>query len=163
MWGRYQSGEEVLGRTVEKTTVTQVQELDITIYSPQFATQIQYVYQGAEKDKDIAQICKDLSFQGAYQPYESGVIWDTQRGAQITLNGVSYIPKCRVDVAFRKGEQSKGWHWNHDSWMKGETKSFNTPKGGLTFDPDRVDFEVSFPNTNYKYKSTLTVDLKSGK
>ena len=162
MWARYQSGEEVLGRTVERTTVKQVQKLDITIYSPQFGTQIQYVYQGAEKDKDIAHICKDLSFQGAYQPYESGVIWDTQRGVQIILNGVSILPKCRVDITFRKGDQSKVWFWNHDSWMKGETKNFTTPKEGLSFDPDRVDFEVSFPNTNYKYKTTLTVDFESG-
>tara|TARA_R110002167_G_scaffold300470_1_gene504801 strand:- start:344 stop:1639 length:1296 start_codon:yes stop_codon:yes gene_type:complete len=162
-WGRYQSGVKVLGRTVERTTVKNVQELDITIYSPQFATQIHYVYQGAEKDKDIAHICKDLSFQGAYQPHESGIIWDTQRGAQFTMNGVSFLPKCRVDVTFRKANQSKGWFWNLDSWNKGETKSFNTPKGGLSFDPDKVDFEVSFPDTNYKYKTTLTVDLKSGK
>ncbi len=163
MWGRYQSGEKLLGRTVDRTTVTNVQKLNITIYSPQFATQIHYVYQGAEKDKDITHICKDLSFQGAYQPYESGILWDTQRGAQFTLKGVSFIPKCRVDVTFRKGDESKSWHWNHDSWMKGETKQFSSPKGGLSFDPDRVDFEVSFPNTNYKYKTTLTVDVESGK
>ncbi len=163
MWGRYQSGVEVLGRTVDRTTVTNVQKLDITIYSPQFATQIQYVYLGAEKDKDITHICKDLSFQGAYQSYESGILWDRQRGAQFTLKGVSFIPKCRIDVTFRKGDESKSWHWNHDSWMKGETKQFSSPKGGLSFDPDRVDFEVSFPTTNYKYKTTLAVDVESGK
>ena len=163
MWGRYQSGEEVLGRTVEKTTVTHVQELDITIYSPQFATQIHYVYQGAEKDKDIAQICKDLSFQGSYQPYQAGIVWDTQRGVQLSLNGVSLLPQCRVDVSFLKEGQSKTWFWKHDSWMKGEIKHFSTPEGGLDFDPDRIDFEISFPHTNYKYKTTLNVDTESGK
>ncbi len=163
MWGRYQTGKEVLGRTVEKTTVTNVKKLDITIYSPQFATQFQYVYQGAEKDKDIAQICKDLSFQGSYQPYQAGIVWDTQRGVQLTLNGVSLLPQCRVDVSFLKEGQSKTWFWKHDSWMKGEIKHFSTPEGGLDFDPDRIDFEISFPHTNYKYKTTLNVDTESGK
>ncbi len=163
MWGRYQGGQKILGRTVDKTTVTYVQEMEITIYSPQFATQIQYVYKGAEKDKDVAHLCKNLSFQGAYQPYEAGVLWDTQRGAQFTLNGVSFLPKCRVDVTFRKGDQSKVWYWEHDSWMKGETKHFTTPAGGLEFEPDKIDFEVSFPETNYKHKATLPVALGSKK
>lgn len=161
MWGRYQGGQKILGRNVEKTTVTNVLELDITIYSPQFATQIYYEYKGEEKDKDVAYRCKDLSFHGTYQPYESGILWDTQRGAQFTLNGVSFLPKCRVDVTFRKGDQSKGWYWNHDSWMKGETKYFSSPKGGLSFEPDKIDLEVSFPHTNYKHKVTLPVNLES--
>jgi hypothetical protein len=47
--------------------------------------------------------------------------------------------------------------------MKGEIKHFSTPEGGLDFDPDRIDFEISFPHTNYKYKTTLNVDTESGK
>tara|TARA_R110002111_G_scaffold260867_1_gene332925 strand:+ start:40165 stop:41364 length:1200 start_codon:yes stop_codon:yes gene_type:complete len=163
MWGQYYAGKEVLGRTVEKMTVAYVQKLEVTIYSPQFATQIHYVYKGAEKDKDVAHLCRDLSFQGAYQPYESGILWDTQRGAQFTMDGVSFLPKCRVDVTFRKGDQSKVWYWEHDSWMKGESKKFTTPAGGLEFEPDNIDFEVSFPDTNYKHKATLPVALASKK
>ena len=47
--------------------------------------------------------------------------------------------------------------------MKGETKTFDTPAGGLEFKPDRIDFEVSFPHTNYKHKATLKVDQESNK
>lgn len=163
MWGRYQSGTEFLGRTVEKTTVTNVKKLDVTIYSPEFATQIQYAYQGAEKDKDVAQICRELRFQGTYQPYVQGIIWDTQRGVQLTLDGVSFLPPCRVDVSFLKEGQSKAWFWKHDSWRKGETKNFNTPEGGLEFDPDLIEFQVSFPDTNFSYKATYHIEGESKK
>lgn len=163
MWGRYQGGEKILGKTVDRTTVVYVKEMKVTIYSPQFATRIDYTYKGAEKDKDVAYRCENLSFQGAYQPYEAGVIWDTQRGAQFTMNGVEFLPKCRVNLTFRKGDQAKIWYWDYDSWMKGETKTFDTPAGGLEFKPDRIDFEVSFPDTNYKHKASLKVDQESNK
>tara|TARA_R110001592_G_scaffold165883_2_gene400500 strand:- start:7860 stop:8966 length:1107 start_codon:yes stop_codon:yes gene_type:complete len=163
MWGRYQGGEKILGKTVDRTTVVYVKEMKVTIYSPQFATRIDYTYKGAEKDKDVAYRCEKLTFQGAYQPYEAGVIWDTQRGAQFTMNGVEFLPKCRVNLTFRKGDQAKIWYWDYDSWMKGETKTLDTPAGGLEFKPDRIDFEVSFPHTNYKNKATLKVDQESNK
>tara|TARA_R110000868_G_scaffold149766_1_gene372462 strand:+ start:186103 stop:187248 length:1146 start_codon:yes stop_codon:yes gene_type:complete len=163
MWGRYQAGEKILGRTVDKTSVTYVKELKITIYSPQFATRIDYTYKGAEKDKDVAYCCEKLTFQGEYQPYVAGVIWDNQRGARFTMNGVSFLPKCRVDVTFRKGDQAKTWYWDYDSWTKGETKKCYTPAEGLGFDPDSIDFEVSFPHTNYKHKETLKVDQGSNR
>ncbi|WP_145038325.1 hypothetical protein [Gimesia chilikensis] len=163
MWGRYQAGEKILGRTVDKTTVTYVKELKVTIYSPQFATRIDYTYKGAEKDKDVAYLCEKLTFQGEYQPYVAGVIWDTQRGARFTMNGVSYLPKCRVNLTFRKEDQAKVWYWDYDLWTKGETKKCYTPAEGLGFDPDRIDFEVSFPHTNYKHKETLKVDQGSNR
>ena len=163
MWGRYQNGEKILGRTVDRTTVTYVKEMRVTIYSPQFATRIYYKYKGDEKDKDVAYRCEKLTFQGEYQPYEAGVIWDTQRGARFTMNGLSFLPKCRVDVTFRKGDQAKIWYWDYDSWTKGETKKCYTPAEGLGFDPDSIDFEVSFPHTNYKHKETLKVDQGSNR
>ncbi|WP_417381910.1 hypothetical protein [Gimesia sp.] len=163
MWGRYQNGEKILGRTVDRTTVTYVKEMRVTIYSPQFATRIYYKYKGDEKDKDVAYRCEKLTFQGDYQPYEAGVIWDTQRGARFTMNGVSFLPKCRVNLTFRKEDQAKTWYWDYDSWTKGETKKCYTPAEGLGFDPDSIDFEVSFPHTNYKHKETLKVDQGSNR
>ena len=158
LYGRYEGGNEVLERSVGRTTVTNVQKLDITIYSPKFATLIEYTYQGNEKDKDIAKRCEKLKFTGRYQPFVSGIIWDTERGAEFTLDGVSGIPKCRVDVTFRNGSKSKVWYWEYDYWLKGVKKSFNTPKAGLTFDPAQIDMKISFPGTSYKHEVTLTVE-----
>jgi hypothetical protein len=158
MYGRYDGGNEVLERQVGRATVLNVQKVEVTIFSPQFATLIEYVYQGTEKDRDIAERCKDLKFTGRYQPFVSGILWDTQRGAEFTLDGVAFIPKCRVDVTFRNGSQSKAWYWEHDYWKKGEKKSFSTSKGDLTFDPSHIDMAISFPGTGYVHKVTLSVN-----
>lgn len=157
MCARYAGGTELLGRNVGRTSVLEVQKVDVTIYSPQFATLIAYVYQGEEKDKDVAERCKDLKFTGRYQPFKSGILWDTQRGVKFTLDGVAGIPKCRVDITFRKWMQSKTYHWELDGWLKGEEKSFTTSKGDLTFDPTKIDMSISFPGTNYKHEVTLKV------
>jgi hypothetical protein len=157
MYSRYSPGEEILGRTVGCTSVHNVKQLDVTIYSPQFATLIKYVYEGPEKDKHIATLCKDLKFTGRYQPFVGGTFWDTERGAYFTLDGVAIIPKCQVVVTFRHGSQSKGWRWDFDYWGKGDEKQFEPPKGELTFDPDNIDLTVSFSGANYQHHATIAV------
>jgi|GEM_PF-2186402 len=158
-YARYEPGQEILDRPeAGKSTVTKIQEADVSIWSPKYTTTLSYVYQGAEKDKDIADWCKDLKFTGRYKPFVPGTFWDDQRGAEFTLDGVAIIPKCRVDITFREGETSKAWHWEHDSWMKGEKKSFNTSKGDLTFDPSHIDMAISFPDTSYRHEVTLSVN-----
>ena len=159
MYARYEPGEEILDRPeAGKSTVTKIQKADVSIWSPKYTTTLTYEYQGAEKDKDIAKWCKDVKFTGRYKPFVPGTLWDDQRGAEFTLDGVAIIPKCHVDVTFRKGAQSKAWLWKYDSWTNGEKKSFNTSAGDLTFDPSHIDMAISFPDTNYTHKVTLMVN-----
>jgi len=72
-------------------------------------------------------------------------------------DGIGWLPKCRVDVTFKNGNQSKGWFWNFDRWNKGEEKFFETPKGGLTFDPQTIDILITFPNTTARIERNLKV------
>jgi len=157
LYARYSPGQEMLGRKSGRMTVSGIRQVDVTIYSPQFATLIKYVYEGVEKDRHIAAHCKDLTLKGRYQPFVGGMVWDTERGAYFTLDGVAVIPKCRVDLTFRRGSESKSFFWNFDYWKKGDEKWFGTSKGQLTFDPDSIEITVSFPDTNYKHERTLTV------
>jgi hypothetical protein len=161
MYARYQPGQEVLGRRVGNTTVNNVQKLDVTVYSPQFATKVNYVYQGAVKDSKIAEKCKNLRLSGRYQPFQSGVFSDTQRGACFTLDGVPFIGKCRVDATFHPfglHEQPKSAVWEFDSWKKGEEKILETQKGQLTSAPIGIDVVISFPGTGYRYKANFMPD-----
>jgi hypothetical protein len=134
-------------------TVYSVDTVDVTIFSPQYSTKIHYVYSGAEKDKDIADYCKDATFKWRYQPFEAGIIWNTDRGVVLTLDKIAFIPKCRVDVTFKSGRQSKGWYWEFDQWKRGETKTFS--HRDLNFDPDTIEVTVSFPGTNHRIYRTL--------
>jgi len=149
----YAPGEKVLDRMVGRMTVYNVDTVDVTIFSPQYSTKIHYVYSGAEKDKDIADYCKDATFKWRYQPFEAGIIWNTDRGVVLTLDKIAFIPKCRVDVTFKSGRQSKGWYWEFDQWKRGETKTFS--HRDLNFDPDTIEVTVSFPGTNHRIYRTL--------
>ncbi len=159
MHARYEPGQDFLGRKAGRMTVYNVQQADVTVHSPQFATAINFVYQGTVKDKKIAEKCKNLKVSGRYRPFESRLLWDRQRGAYLTLDGISFVGKCGVDVTFRRGLQSKSWHREFDTWKKGEEKSFDTQKGELTFDPDNIDVVISFPGTKYKYERTIVVSV----
>jgi hypothetical protein len=157
LYGRYERGQEILGRKAGRMTVYVVQKVDVTVYSPKFATVINYVYQGAEKDKKIAEKCKDLKVSCRYQPFDSGFFSDTQRGALLTLDGVPFVGKCRVDVTFSKklNSERKAWYWEFDSWKKGEQKVFAAKQ--LTFDPDNINVVISFPGTYYQYPTSFSI------
>lgn len=158
MYARYEPGQEILGRQAGKMTVTEIQKADVTVWSPQFTTSLTYTYHGAEKDKDIAERCSKMSFTGRYQPFQKGILWNTQRGCYFTLDGFPYTPKCRADVTFKKGTQSKGWYWEFDYWKAGDEKYFGTNEGQLTFDPEAIDLTLSFPGSSYQHKVTLNVN-----
>ncbi|WP_417746740.1 hypothetical protein [Rosistilla oblonga] len=159
MYARYEPGLEFPDSPdAGKSTVANIQKADVSIWSPKYTRTLTYAYKGAEKDKDIAEWCKGLKFTGRYHPVVSEIIWDTQRGAEFTLDGVANIPKCRVDITFREEGKSKAWHWEHDSWVKGEKKTFTPPRGGLAFDPSKIDMAISFPGTSYVHEVTLTVN-----
>lgn len=157
MYARYEPGQDINGRQVGRMTVIGIQKADVTLLSPQFSTKGTYIYEGAEKDRDIAKICQDIKLMGRFQPFEKGILWNTERGAKFTLEGLAFLPKCQVTVTFRNASGSKNWYWDFDSWRQGEEKTFNSPAGQLTFDPDFIDMTIAFPGTNYKHEVTLTV------
>ena len=159
MHARYEPGKEILDRPdAGSQTVTGIQNADVTVWSPKFSTKLTYKYQGSEKDNDIADRCKEMTFTGRYQPFEDGILWDTYPGVDFWLNGIATVPKCRVDVTFRNDSKSRSWYWEHESWKPGEKKSFNTSENELEFEASHVDLAISFPGSSYKHEVTLTVD-----
>jgi uncharacterized protein (TIGR03000 family) len=155
---RYDTGKVVLDRIFGARTVDKVDTVAVSIFSPTFATNISYKYSGEEADKDIKSFCDKTRFSLRYQPFVPGLFWDTQRGAYIKLEeGVRWIPKCEVELTFKNGLQSKTWRWSFDRWDKGEEKRFDTPKGGLTFDPKSIELVISFPNTKARIERTFEV------
>jgi hypothetical protein len=149
VYARYEGGTQLENRSIGRTTVYNVDKVDATVLSPRFSGRVNYVYTGAEKDKRVAEYCKDMKLSWRYQPFDKGIIWDDQRGVILTLKDYPYLGKVRVDVTFRCGSASKGWYWEYDSWQQGEEKKCETPAGGLDYDPDIIDVVLSFPRTNY--------------
>ncbi len=152
MYARYAPDYDLLGRK-GRMTVYNVDTVDVTIFSPKFSTTIHYVYTGAEKDKDVAEWCKDAHLTWWYQAFEEGIFFDTYRGVKLRLDKPAILPKCRVDVTSKSGWQSKGLYWEFDYWEQGDTKTFSHKD--LTFDPDTIEVVISFPGTNHRINRTL--------
>jgi len=88
MHARYDQGIEFPGgKRVAGTTVTKIPKAVVSLWSPSFTTTMTYVYQGNEKDRDVARRCENLNFSGRYQPFQSGILWNTERGVEFELGG----------------------------------------------------------------------------
>ncbi|HWL09623.1 MAG TPA: hypothetical protein VNQ76_14530 [Planctomicrobium sp.] len=157
-YARYRQGGGIPGHPdLFRTTVSEPRTVRVSVWSTTYTTTLDYVYQGPEQDKDIAQWCQDLRFEGRYQPFVSGILWNTERGVVFSLAGMDSLPRFRAEMNFRKGLNSKTWSWNRESWTRGEAITFTPPSGALTFDPTQIDMTISFPNTSYQHKTTLQV------
>ena len=140
-------------------TVNNVDTVDITIFSPKFSTKFNYKYSGEEANKNIQEYCDKVTFAMIYRPFKAGVFWDDQRAVNFYyLGGGGFLPMCKVEVTFKNGNQSEGWIWNRDNWIEKEWKLFETPKGGLTFDPKTIDILITFPNSTAQIKRTYKVE-----
>lgn len=156
---RYDVGKTILDKSVGKQSVINTSKIDISIFSPNFSTKFTYNHEGLERNKHIQVLCDKTKFIGRYRPFKGGIIWDDQRAAYFKLDdGIDWLPKCQVEICFKKGSTAKTWLWEFDQWKKGEEKFFQTPKGELTFDPDIITFLVTFPNTNSKIDRSLKLN-----
>lgn len=156
---KYSRGYKFLDHTIGRTTVNNVSTIDVTILSPRYSKTLQYVYDGAERDRDIEDRCKNVTFQWRYRPFESGLIWDTERALIMTLANIDFLPKCRVDITFNANGKSSGWYFELDRWKNGQEKIFGHKE--MDFDPATIEVEISFPGSNYRIKKLF--NRKTGK
>lgn len=151
LFGRYRPGDDLDGKRVMKTTVTNIRGAAVTVLSPGYSTKIDYDYTASDKDKSVARQCNKIKATGQYQRYEKALIFaDTQRGMKVILGDFSYPEKFDVSVSFRRGGEEKCWTWPVDSWKNGEEKTFATRAGELPWDPETVRVALSFPGVGYK-------------
>jgi tetratricopeptide (TPR) repeat protein len=138
-----------------------VEQIAVTIWSPKFSTLIEYKYSGAERDKDIASRCEKLTIHGRYRPFAEGIVWNDERAAILTLDGVALIPKCTVNVAFVRGSNITSCTWNLDFWKEHDAKTFATVKGQLPWDPEKMIVSIAFPNSSYQWRREIPVAQSS--
>ncbi len=166
MYARYEMGGLFFeGKHIGSTTVLDVKSITVTVWSPEESFRIEYMYQGEEKDRDIAQHLKGLSMKGSFRPLDEGWLWNTYPAAVFTMDGVQSLPACQVTVTFNRGRgkllglfaQSRSWDWELDGWRRGQRQTFQPPRGELTFVPDEIVLEVTFPGTSYTHRTTVAV------
>ena len=153
---RYTGGDDSFGFPVGRQTVPNVANVSVSLWSEELRQEgITYGYLGAEHDADVARYCASMQVRARFRPLQSGLIWDTQRGMELWLDGIASLPNPRITAIFRRGADVRSWYWDFPRWDRGERKVLDAGKA-LPWDPEEVAIEISFPRTGHKYLTKWT-------
>jgi hypothetical protein len=148
LYAAYDVGTRVLETTVDRQTVTLIQEVRTSLYCDELtATAIPYRYAGQERDKDITRYLNQmLKPKSSYQPFSKGLIWDTQRSVVVSFDGLQFLPKGTVTVTAKNGSDSAIQRQTFDFWKGGDNRwiQFNE----ITWNPSEWTVAFSFDNTS---------------
>jgi hypothetical protein len=149
---KLENGETIGQRCAEATN-----KVDVTLLSPKFSTSVQYLYNDVERGKTHAVLFKNIKLSGSYQKNEPGIFSDWQRSFTTTLQTNITLPDCRYSVTFCKGTKRETWYKDFSSWKNGESAKIEPGNDKLTFDPDTVEVEISFPRSDYKIRGNWNI------
>ena len=148
---RYTGGDESLGYPVGRQTVKAVAGLTVSLWSAELREEgIASSYAGAGLDADVARYCSDMRIRARFRPFRAGRLMHPRRGMELWFDGIAAQPAPRITATFRRGAETKAWHWDFPRWDLGEKKVLDAGKA-LPWDPEEVTVEVSFPRTGYRY------------
>jgi hypothetical protein len=152
-WGIELENGEVIGQRCVAAT----NKVDVTLLSPKFSTSVQYLYNDVECGKTHAILFKNVKLNGSYQKNEPGIFSDWQRSFTTTLQTDITLPDCRYSVTFCKGAKRETWSRDVTEWKNGKRVKIKPGNDKLTFEPDTVEVEISFPRSDYKIKGNWNI------
>lgn len=146
----YGHGFMVNGNRVLMSTIENVKQVRVTVYSLEKTLRSTFQYTQEAKEKDFQEYLNRVTFSHRYQPFVKGLVFNDERTMFIQMSGLAWLPKCKVTLTFAKGNQSASWYWEHASWMNDENKSFEA--SDLKFDPDTVKMAIAVEGFNYVHE-----------
>lgn len=155
LWAKYSTGTHFpqINRTLAASTVANMSSVTVSVWCEEFAqTDNRLAFWGEVRDKVIAEYCRDLKIKSQFIPYEEGLVWDTHRGVQASLDGISGLPASTVAIHFTDGKRHYSQSWRIDAWNNGGLQKFDTG-GNLKWDPTSYKFDISFADTGFVYRS----------
>jgi len=154
---KYTAGDESLGFPVGRQSVKDVSAVTVSVWSDELSQEgIAYAYAGPEHDADVARYCATMRVRVQYRPFQRGLLWNTERGADAWLEGIPFVPRPRITATFRRGPSTLSWYWDFERWADGERKTLDAG-GKLPWDPEEITVEVTFPNTGSRHRASWPV------
>ena len=143
-----------------KATVTKIQKALISVFSEGYSTEFDYEYTKEEREKDIQGILKNVKIACNYQEFESGLIWNTERGVRLTMTGIPVLYKPKVTITFVSSglllPTSKTVSWDLDGLEAGVEKTFESKD--FTSNPNKIVVKISVPYSEYEIKEVFTLN-----
>jgi hypothetical protein len=152
IYARCPAGTAFFGEAVGSRTVPRVASILASFWSDELTREsIRYAYEGTERDADLARYCADMRVAASYRPFARGLLWNTERGVIVRLEGLRHAPRPRILVSFRRAGGEISCSWDFDRWDEGESKTLDTA-GKLPWDPESYRVEVGFPDTSDTFR-----------
>lgn len=151
-FARYGIGATVGDQTLGAQTVTGVEEINVSIWTPDVSVEnISYVYAGVERDKDIEALCRGkLSLRA--RCYDAGLINFVPTVA-LALDGIPEIPSHKMTIRFSRGQDSLVRDWDQGNWKRDEVNRYQVR--AMSWWPKTLEISISFPNTTYVWHETI--------
>lgn len=155
IYGEYAGSVKVQDKTLRRASVPLVQNVNVSLWADELSQEnLIYKYAGAERNKDIAQYLRQMSFVPSYRRFEKGVFFDTPRRVELWLRGVELPRPHKMIIHFHRGETVKSLEWLFTAWKQDEKKILETRPGDLPWDPDWYSLEIYFSDVDYTWTDT---------
>lgn len=156
-YARYGIGVDTPRGPVGRQTVYGIQEVRVSMWSDECrAGPLVCTYPGPERDRDIAAVLEsNMKVAATYVPHP---LFGGGRSLDLRLDGVATLPEHTVTLHFRRGREVKTKQWQQKPWKRGEKRRFQSGPGLLAWDPEQVDVEIAFPDSQYVWWHTVSID-----
>ena len=160
-WGKGQTLWALCGAG---STVKQVDRVTVHVFSPESNANAYYSYSADERTKTHQWLFKNVKFLNPrYQPREPGIFSDYDRSFSTHIGGVKdRLPACKLSVTFVKNNQKLTFSTDMGSWTPGtfplDYGAITPGNNQLTFEPDTIIAEISFPDSTFVIRETFTVE-----
>jgi hypothetical protein len=141
-------------------TATHVEQIDVTVLSPKYSTTIKYIYNEKERNKDYAEILKNVKLELTdYQAPSPGIFKDWERYASVRLNGAT-LGHCQLAVTFQRGSSNYTHRVNYTLWEHNTTVTITPGNHNMSFEPNKIVAEISFPRSSFKIRQQWSLGEK---
>lgn len=154
----YGIGFEIAGRPIARQTLYGVARVAIRGWCDQGSFDIDYLYLGAERDKDYQSLCDQMKWGWTFSARGSG-FFDDFPCITLTLVDCEFVPEHSMTVVFRNGEQSNAYRWDFEYWREGESHKLSMQN--RSFVPTIADITLSFPESRTVRTRTIELDSTS--
>ena len=150
---RYSPGGGLPGEAMALHTVPGVESVIVSAWADELRCEgMAWAYSGPERDLDVGRCLGPMRVAAEYRPFSRGLLWNTQRGLRVRLEGLAHLDHPTIAARFRRGGAEASLSWSFERWDEGETKDLDGA-GRLPWDPEGWELVVSFPGTSADFRA----------
>lgn len=139
VYGRYAPGFVINDRHYFREVVEHPEAIELAVYCDELTQKkIAYQYMGEERDTDIARYLESLQLRSRYRPYADGIIFDDQRSAFFSFEGLPQLQHGEIVVTLFNDDQEASVTVPFETWEAGQELRADFPD----IDWEAIEYEM---------------------